>query len=195
MLIFVRGLCRVVIAATLGLCLTAQVSLAAKAYVTDSFRISLRRGPSIENRILRFIPSGQPLEILESQDGWSRVRVSEGEQEVLEGWVLSRYLVTRLPWEDQTKSLRQENNQLKEEIARIDDKWGEKVRRENGITKELKQNYEKALRTAQTLTIENESLKASKRNKWFATGALVLLSGVVVGLRLGKNPRKRRLSY
>lgn len=187
--------CIRIIAVTLGLFLLCQTSWAAKAYITDFFRISLRRGPSIENKILRFVPSGLPVEIYESQDGWSRVRLLEGEQGILEGWVLSRYLIKRMPWEDQTRSLRGENARLKEKLARIDQEWEEKVSREHGQGKQLKTKYEIARKNAQRLAEENEVLKSSKRKKWFATGALVLLSGWVVGLMAGKNPRKRNLSY
>ena len=115
--------------------------LAMDAYVTDSFRISLRRGPSIENKILKFLPSGQPVKILETQEGWSRVQLPEDNEGVLTGWVLRRYLITRLPWEDQTEQLRKENTQLSEEftslkkqleekkylLKRIDDQLGKKI--------------------------------------------------------------------
>jgi len=187
--------CILIIPVTLGLFLLCQTSWAAKAYITDSFRISLRRGPSIENKILRFVPSGLPVEIYESQDGWSRVRLLEGEQGILEGWALSRYLINRMPWEDQARSLRDENARLKEKLARIDQEWEEKVSREHGQGKQLKTEYEIARKNAQRLAEENEVLKSSKRNKWFATGALVLLSGWVIGLMAGKNQRKRNLSY
>lgn len=168
-----------------------QTSWAEKAYVTDWFRISLRRGPGIENKILKFLPSGLPVDVLESQDGWNRVRLLEGEQPALEGWIMSRYLVTRLPWEHQARSLREENARLKEKIARINEEWAEKVRRELGSTRQLKENYEATLKTVQTLTKENESLRSSRMKKWFVTGALVLLCGVMIGLVV----RKRKSSY
>ncbi|MBW1739940.1 MAG: TIGR04211 family SH3 domain-containing protein [Deltaproteobacteria bacterium] len=171
-----------------------QTSWAAKAYVTDTFRISLRRGPSIENKILKFLPSGLPVKVLESQGGWSRVHVLENEQGILEGWVLSRYLITRLPWEEQAKSLKQENAQLKEKIVRIE-KWGEAVRQELGLTRELKENYEVTLKAIQTLTKENERLRSSRRSKWFAMGALVLFFGLMIGLVLGKPQRRLKSSY
>ena len=69
-----------IILITLGFCLMSQTSWAKKVYVTDSFRISLRRGPSIENKILEFLPSGMPVEILESKEGWDLVQPSEPEQ-------------------------------------------------------------------------------------------------------------------
>ena len=191
MLIIIIKVLRLMIPMILGLCLMVQTSWAKMAYVTDWFRISLRRGPSIENKILKFLPSGLPVEVLESQDGWNRVRLMEGDQGALEGWVLSRYLVTRLPWEDQARSLREENTRLKEKIARIDKEWAEKVRLELGNASQLKEDYEATLKTVQTLTKENQSLMSSRRKKWFVTGALVLLCGLMIGLVVGK----RKSSY
>jgi SH3 domain protein len=168
-----------------------QTSWANKAYVTDWFRISLRRGPSIENKILKFLPSGLPVEVLESQEGWNRVRLLEGDQGALEGWVLSRYLVTRLPWEKQARSLTKENTRLKEKIANIDTEWAEKVQQKLGSTAQLEENYKATLKTVQMLTKENENLRSSRRKKWFLTGALVLVCGLIIGLVVGK----RKSSY
>ena len=50
-------------------------------------------------------------------------------------------------------------------------------------------------KTAKTLTSENERLKSSQRNKWFATGAAVLLIGLFIGLILGKREKKRKSLY
>jgi len=179
----------------LGFSLIAQTSWASRAFVTDNFRISLRRGPSIENKILRFIPSGLPVKVQKMQDGWSHVQILEGEDGIMEGWVLSRYLVNRLPWENQTKTLQEENVQLKEKLATVDQRWENKISREQSLSKAMKKEYELARERAQKLTEENETLKSSKRHKWFTTGGLVLFSGLVVGLLVGKQPRKRRLSF
>lgn len=191
MLVIMIKACRLIIPMTLGLCLTVQASWAKNAYVTDWFRISLRRGPSIENKILKFLPSGLPVEVLEPKDGWNRVRLLEGGQGALEGWVLSRYLVTRLPWEKQVGILKEENTRLKEKIANIDKQWAEKVRLELGSTRQLKEDYEATLKTVQILTKENGNLRSSQRKKWFLTGALVLVCGLIIGLVAGK----RKPSY
>ncbi len=183
---------RLVILMTLGLCLTAQTGWATKAYVTDTFRISLRRGPSIENKILKFLPSSQPVEVFESQEGWSRVRPLESGQGSIEGWVLSRYLITRPPWETQARSLKKENDQLKEKLARIENEWDESLKREIGDYLKIKAGHETTQETLQRLTKENESLRSSQRNKWFATGALVLLCGLMIGLMVGRQQKKRR---
>ncbi len=183
---------RLIIPIALGLSIIAQASWAAKAYVTDSFRISLRRGPSIENKILKFLPSGMPVEVLESQEGWSSVHPLKPGQRSIKGWVLSRYLITRLPWETQARSLKQENVQLKEKLARIEEEREETLKRKIGDYMELKAAHETAQETVQTLTRENENLRSSQRNKWFAMGGLVLLCGLMIGLVIGGKEKKRR---
>jgi SH3 domain protein len=47
----------------------------------------------------------------------------------------------------------------------------------------------------QGLTKENESLKSSQRNRWFAMGALVLLCGLMIGVVVGRQQRKRKSIY
>ncbi len=59
----------------LALSVMEQTSWAQKAYVTDSLKITLRTGPSIENKIISMLDSGQPVEVLESIGEWSRVLV------------------------------------------------------------------------------------------------------------------------
>lgn len=172
-----------IIPTILGICLMWQTSWAAGAYVTDSFRISLRRGPSIENKILKFLPSGLPVEISESQEGWSRVQLSENGRTYMQGWVLSRYLVTRLPWKVQAESLKKENARLKEKLTRI--------KKEHG---EADSQHQQLIETVQTLTRENKGLTSSKRSKWLSVGALVLFGGLLIGLVLG-GQRKKRGSY
>ncbi|MBW1998449.1 MAG: TIGR04211 family SH3 domain-containing protein [Deltaproteobacteria bacterium] len=89
-----------------------------RAYVTDSFRITFRTGPSLENKILAMLVSGQAVEVLESQGEWSRVRLldKDGEEE---GWVLTRYLTYRVPWEVRARKLEKENMQLKEKLEEL----------------------------------------------------------------------------
>jgi len=183
---------RFIILITLGLCLMSQTGWAKKAYVTDSFKISLRRGPSIEKKILEFLPSGMPVEILESKEGWNLVQPLESEQSKTKGWVLSRYLITRLPWENQAKSLIEENDMLKEKLSRIEKEWDETLKRKIGDYSEMKEFHDTTQETIQTLTKENESLRSSRRN--FIQGALVLFCGLIIGLIFGRQQKRRRSS-
>jgi SH3 domain protein len=112
----------------------------------------------------------------------------------MEGWVLSRYLITRQPWEIQARSLKRENAQLKTKLARIEREWEETLKQKVGDYLKLRTGYETAQETVQTLTEENETLRSSHRNKWFAMGALVLLCGLMIGLVTGRQQKKRRSS-
>ena len=183
-----------IILLTLGLCLMGQTSWASKAFVTDSFRISLRRGPSLENKILKFIPSGLPVEILESQDGWSYIHLSAPERGNMRGWVLSRYLITRLPWEDQAKSLIKETSQLEKRLTSIDNEWKKVLKQDTAKYLKLKAAHEIDQKTIQALSKENEALINTQRNNWFALGALVLLCGMMIGFVIGRRQKKSRES-
>lgn len=186
---------RIVLSVGVVFFLTCQTSWATKAYVTDSFRISLRQGPGTEAKILKFVPSGLPVEIFETHDSWCRVRLSDGEEEIMEGWVLSRYLIDRLPWEDQAKNLMAQNAKLKGELAQIDKKWQATLLEEQQLNKDIKERYESTRKKAEQLDEENDTLRASRSKKWFTTGGLVLFSGLLVGLFMGKHPGSRRLSF
>lgn len=220
---------QLILGVILGVCLMGQSSWASKAYVTDSFKVTLRTGPSIENKVIAMPSSGQPVEVLDSNDDWSYVRLLGHGEGNKEGWMLSRYLVTRLPWEMQAGSLKDENTRLKEKLPRIEEKLSEALRHEQNLairlqdkTKalhRLQNDYEALKRGAaeylklkagytetrstlettqkevQRLTEENERLRSSQRNRWFAIGALVLLCGLIIGLLIGRQQKKPRSSY
>jgi len=206
-----------------------QTSWAAKAYVTDSFEVTLRTGPSNENKIIDMPRSGQPVEVIESEGDWSHVRLLEPGENIVEGWLLSRYLVTRLPWKTQATTLKRENAWLKEELARVENKLNEAASSKKGLKQELRSNVwalrklkkeheeleqgsseylklkaeyeetrsllEASQKSVQALSKENERLSSSKRNIWFATGALVLLLGLLIGTLVGRQQKKRRSLY
>lgn len=212
----------------LGFCFVAQGSWAARAYITDSFEVPLRTGPSTGNKILSLPVSGQALEVLETEGDWSHVRLLRPGGDEVEGWVPSRYLVTRIPWELQAKSLNEQNQALKEKLSRLDLQWGKakglgedfaaKLKKKTEALDRLQAEYdslrqgasdylklktkydsaksslENVQEQAERLTKENEKLRSSQRNKWFATGGLVLLCGMMIGLVVGRQQKKRKSS-
>ncbi|MFC1823740.1 TIGR04211 family SH3 domain-containing protein [Thermodesulfobacteriota bacterium] len=218
-----------IIAFVLVFCLVSFSSAAEKAYITDSLQITLRTGPSVENKILSLLRSGQSLEIMDTEGDWSHVRVLDGRENSREGWILTRFLISRLPWEMQAQVLMEENSRLKQKLTPLEKNMNEVIQREkelsekvqarNNELRQLKENFEglkegaaeylklteehkiteTKLETAQNqvqeLKAENESLTSSHKNKWFATGALVLLCGLMIGLLVGRQQKKRRLGY
>jgi len=170
----------------------SQASWATKAYVTDQFRISLRRGPSTENKILKFLPSGYPLEILEAGEGWNLVRSINEERESIKGWVLSRYLIARLPWKSQTELLSVENTMLKTKLAQFESEFEKALKLQKDKYVKLKTVHDSSQKTIEMLTKENQGLKFSQRDRLFILGALVLFCGLISGLIFGRQ-KKRRL--
>ena len=78
-------------------------AIAAPAWVSDQFEITLRSGPSTSNAISLMINSGARLEVLErdAESGYSRVRTAGG----TEGWVLTRYLMSEPSAREQLQTL------------------------------------------------------------------------------------------
>lgn len=104
-------------------------------YVTDELEATVRAGQGTEYRILRIIPSGTPVKILEqTPDGYVRVELRDGKT----GWMLSRYLsevpIARARLADTEKQLAQ----LTEENARLTD--------EQRLLAQSEQQAEQALR-------------------------------------------------
>jgi len=77
--------------AALILIVASAAARAETAYVSDELIINFRSLPSSNGRIVRLLPAGTVLEVLERQDDgeWARVRIRGGD----EGWVRQQYLV------------------------------------------------------------------------------------------------------
>jgi SH3 domain protein len=203
-----------------------QPCWATRAYVTDSFEVTLRTGPSNENKIIAMLFSGRPLDVLNIQGDWSQVKVLDDSKE---GWVMSRYLVTRVPWEVQAKKLQEDSVTLNARLSRLQKEFGDESQQRQSLAAELKQKTqefealskehlelrkgadgylrlktihettEQDLKAAQAelskVTAENEALRSSQQNRWFLSGALVLLCGLLIGGIAGRQQRKRRSLY
>ena len=214
----------------LGVLMACQTAAASKAYVTDILRVTLRTGPSIQNKIVTMLSSGQSVEVLGEKGDWSHIRLTkEGATNGQEGWVMTRFLITRPPWELQATTVLEENSDLKAKLTTTEKNLNDVVIREKDLTSKLqtstkaldglrsefealkrgasgylklsaahkvaKSKLESIQKEAQELNAENERLRSSQRNKWFATGALVLLCGLMIGLVFGRQQSKRRSTY
>ncbi|MBW1734931.1 MAG: TIGR04211 family SH3 domain-containing protein [Deltaproteobacteria bacterium] len=213
----------------MGFLLAADSAIARKAYVFNSTKITLRKGPALGEKILAMLPQDEPVEVLETSKGWSRVRLLRPDRKGREGWVVSGFLVSRVPWKTQAGLLQKENARLKEKLTLIEKEWEtlsgkrgqltaklekttrslEEVRKRYETLKKeargflklkkeheaVKKRMETALATTERLTEENMVLKSSQRNTWFLTGAAVLLVGLIFGLIMGRQQKKRRSSY
>lgn len=200
------------------LCLALLWTLPAWAqsykYVTDRLQVTVRSGPSVDNKVIHVVNSGDMVQILSPvQDGWVKVRTESGK----EGWMIARYLQEEMPAllkikkldpENKTllsrlEELTGENQKLKLELGKAQSRVAElesayaKLKKEASNVldlrtkhKKLQEDYALQKERLQALSTEVESLRLGNNLKWFLAGAGVLLIGWLIGLALGR--RKRR---
>ena len=90
-------------------------------YVTDEFEITMRSGQGASNAIIKILPTGTQLEVLELEETgkYAHVQTSDGK----EGWVLARYLIDKPiakirleAAQNRIKSMRNDIASLKKEL-------------------------------------------------------------------------------
>ena len=89
---------------------------AGSMYVTDILKVTLRTGPSIDNKIIKLIESGQKVEVVEPGQEWSLVRIFDGQ----EGWILNRYLIPNETNKLNLERLDAEHSNLKTKFKTIE---------------------------------------------------------------------------
>lgn len=198
----------------LALCLLllASGAFAETRYVVDQIVITLRSGQSNQHQILRTLPSGTKMELLETGEKYSRVQLADG----TEGWVLSQY-ITATPIAKQRLAtaqrkladLESQNTRLKKELSTLNRKEGEVSGQYAKLKKQDKKLTEELNRlrrvAAKPLQLENENTRLKKElldlenehelvqqenqilrdsgdREWFLTGAGVIILGIILGL-------------
>jgi SH3 domain protein len=106
------------------LMLCANLNAAQRGYVSDKLEVQVRTGPSLQHRIVKMLPSGTPLDVLQADgaSGYSLVEMESGDQ----GWILTRYLTAQPAARNQLDEtarklteLGEENKALKAELASL----------------------------------------------------------------------------
>jgi SH3 domain protein len=103
----------------LALCILALAASAAEAqtrYVSDRLEVTLRTGTSTQHSIVRMLPSGARVQVLETDaaSGYSRVRSGE-----VEGWVLTRYLMDQPAAREQLETATNRAETLTARVAEL----------------------------------------------------------------------------
>lgn len=207
----------------IGLLLISNGVAAETRYVIDQIVITLRSGQSNQHQILRTLPSGTRMEILESGEKYSKARLQDG----TEGWVLNQY-ITKTPIakhrlaaaQKKLAAAESENARLKKELTVIKQKevtLREQYTKLQKADKKLNQELGRLRRVAaKPLQLENENTRMKKElldlenehelvrqenqilrdsadREWFLTGAGVIILGIILGL-LAPSLRPRKKS-
>lgn len=198
----------------------AGAAMAETRYVDDQLIITLRTGQGNAYQILRTLPSGTAMELLETGDTYSKVRLQDG----TEGWVLSQYLTDQPVARDQLakaeqklERLQSENQDLKKTLSDLKNEkrssetehkqlssTADKLQKELDRMKDVaarpmeldKQNQEMRKRLqelelqSRMLKEENTALRDRTNRDWFLAGGGVLFAGLLLGLVLPKLRKK-----
>jgi len=158
-------------AALVCLLLLSAAAFGQTRYISDNIPITLRTGPSLENRIIRNLSAGARVEVLrvDEENGYTQVRVaSDG----TEGWVLTRYLQSepvareRLAAAEQALTTARERVQeleaqvasLTEELARTREELEATATAHKDVSREL-QDIRSASSNVLALRSQNEQLR------------------------------------
>ena len=143
-------------------------------YVGDQLVITLRQGKSTKHKILKTLKTGTPMEVLEEDPTYLKVRISDG----TEGYVLRQYISSTPPKTLRIKELEIENRGLQNKIEELEktksnlamqlDEIQKKYIREVSDLKtksmNLEQNLDLALNNQGEMTEKYNTLLAESEN-------------------------------
>jgi len=188
-----------------------KVSAESFVYITDQIDIPIRSDQNFGNNIIRVLPSGTELSLLQStEDGWAQIQFDD-----TIGWIKSFYLSKDPPAREELKKLTRTSNTNKLLISKL---ASEKEVLENELSllkqentdlsiqssksQAEKEHIEQIYQDALKLEHENEKhiqeklqLKAelqladnntqiqkdTSSRNWFIVGAIVLFFGMIIG--------------
>ncbi len=201
----------------------AVTGFAESMYISDKLKVTVRRGPSTEYKILDIAESGERVEILETGEDWTLVRLDNGK----EGYVTTRYLMAnpthaiRLEQlqakhkslTQQAAALLEENTSLREEnkkllstlsgteksLKKLDNDYQE-LKAGSAEFLSLKTKYKQVseqlgeqTKKADLLDKELSKVELNQYIKWFLAGSGVLLVGFIIGFSAKRQRRRPSL--
>ncbi len=98
------------------LSVSVRVTHADRRYVSDMLIITLRAGKGREYRVIKTLKTDTPVEVLEENEDYLRVRTDEGE----EGWVAKQYITSEVPKSVIIEGLKRETSRLNVRIEELE---------------------------------------------------------------------------
>ena len=202
--------------------LTFKVSAESFVYITDQLDLPIRSDKNFGNNIIRLLPSGTELSLLQStEDGWAQIQFDD-----TIGWIKSFYLSSDPSAREKLKKLTRTNNANKLLITKLTSEKEELEKQLLSIKKENsdlvvqrpksqaeKEHIEQIYQDALKLEHENEKLiqeklqlkaelqlaenntqiqKDTSSRNWFIVGAIVLFFGMMIGFIVPNLLNRRR---
>ena len=201
---------------------TFKVSAESFVYITDELDLPIRSDKNFGNNIIRLLPSGTELSLLQStEDGWAQIQFDD-----TIGWIKTFYLSSSPSAREELKTLTREYNSNKLLISKLSDekeeleKNLESLKNDNSDlivqsskSQAEKEHIEQIYQDALKLEHENEKLiqtnlqlrselqlaknntqiqKDTSSRNWFIVGAIVLFFGMIIGFIVPNLLKRRR---
>lgn len=119
--------------------------------MTHNLVITLRTGPSSDRKIIAQPQAGTPLEIITPGEDYTEVKTPRGKQ----GWVLTRYLTSRVPADVLLARLQKEHTQVVNKYEALKQQANQLDTTSKGLTGDLSATQS----ALEKLTTEHETLK------------------------------------
>ena len=201
---------------------TFKVSAESFVYITDELDLPIRSDKNFGNNIIRLLPSGTELSLLQStEDGWAQIQFDD-----TIGWIKTFYLSSNPSAREELKKLTREYNSNTLLISKLSDEKEELEKKlitlkndntdlivQSSKSQAEKEHIEQIYQDALKLEHENEKLiqenlqlktelqlaenntqiqKDTSSRNWFIVGAIVLFFGMVIGLIVPNLLKRRR---
>lgn len=129
-------------------------------YITDSLLVGLHEEKSIDSAILKVLPTGTPLEVIEREDESVNVRDTTGAL----GWVSNSYLISS----DPNKNGSMDSSAAQERIRALETELQNAKMQNDGTGQDPIKNADEIVK----LKAENESLKQQTKSDKLKSGEL-----------------------
>jgi len=154
--------------------LIAAPAQAETRYVGDQLIITLRQGTSTKHKILKTLETGTPVEVIEEDSSYYKVRTSDG----TEGYVLRQYISSNPPKSLRIDELEIENSALKKknkdlqksksdlemQLKNIQGKYDSEFSSITAKSTEIEQNLDQAVNNERIITEKYNTLVAQSEN-------------------------------
>jgi len=114
---------KIIILVTLFLSLMTQV-LAEKRYVTDRILLGIHTDPDEQSTVIKSVPSGTELEVLDTEEGFVKVKLDDG----TEGWASTAFVMKETPSTRRFDVLANQYEQTTQELDKLKVDFGKKER-------------------------------------------------------------------
>ena len=153
--------------------LAAPTPAQARSWVKGDVLLNVRTGPGPENRPVGAITTGDPVEVLEQSDGWTRV----SSESAGEGWIPSGFLQDEPPAVVRLEQAESEASKLRQRVDELTAE-AERLRAEQAQAQASVQEQSQEI---ERLSAENAALQSEVIWPVMMTGAAILLTGGMLG--------------